>query len=98
MLAHSLMLGLTFDTAKILEHDGLSIALTGMTIVFIALSGISVFIACLPKILTLVGRYFPEADESAGHNPATSGPPVIDKAMVAALALAMQRQRSGNQR
>ena len=45
-------------------QQGFSIAIAGMLIVFLALSLISAFIACLPRMLDVLGKYFPESDKS----------------------------------
>jgi hypothetical protein len=43
--------------------DGLVIAAVGLTIVFVALVLISLFIAMLPRVLTAIGHVWPEVDE-----------------------------------
>ena len=51
---------------NIIDHDGLSLALTGLAIVFAALTLISVFIAVLPRILAAIEPWLPESE----HDPA----------------------------
>jgi oxaloacetate decarboxylase gamma subunit len=48
---------------QVLDQGGVGIALTGLTIVFLALVLISIFIAWLPRILELVDPYLPEASD-----------------------------------
>ena len=43
--------------------DGLVIAAVGLTIVFVALVLISLFIATLPRVLTLIGHLWPEVED-----------------------------------
>jgi Na+-transporting methylmalonyl-CoA/oxaloacetate decarboxylase gamma subunit len=43
--------------------DALVIAAVGLTIVFVALVLISLFIAMLPRVLTLIGHFWPEVEE-----------------------------------
>lgn len=49
---------------NIINGQGGGIAVTGMSIVFIALGLISLFIVFLPRILERVARFFPESE---GH-------------------------------
>lgn len=53
----------------IADANGLGIAITGMTIVFVALVGISLFIAAMPRVLDLLDRWLPDLE--SGHGPAT---------------------------
>jgi oxaloacetate decarboxylase gamma subunit len=69
---------------RIVDGQGLAIAMAGMTIVFTALTLISTFIALLPGILKHLARLFPEA---APHVPQRVEPaPSQDLAAVAAAA------------
>jgi Na+-transporting methylmalonyl-CoA/oxaloacetate decarboxylase gamma subunit len=55
--------------ARVLEGEALAISVTGMVIVFSALTFISIFIATLPHILSLVARVFPdESTKSAADD------------------------------
>jgi sodium pump decarboxylase gamma subunit len=86
-------LNFTFDIQNIIDGQGISIAITGMVIVFFALSVISLFIAALPHILTLFARRWPESE---GHQPtrtaAHTQEAVSDEA-VAAIAMAFHHRR-----
>ena len=53
---------------NITANNGIGVAITGMSIVFVALVLISVYIALLPKILNKLARIFPE-DELQGGRP-----------------------------
>ncbi|MEC7407480.1 MAG: OadG family protein [Planctomycetota bacterium] len=43
--------------------EGGTIAVVGLLIVFLVLIFLSIFIATLPKVLDLVGKFLPESDE-----------------------------------
>ena len=64
---------LIFAQSSALEGEmsrGLSIAISGLVIVFSALLLISLFIASLPRVLELVAQVWPEVDDTharAGH-------------------------------
>lgn len=51
--------------------EGVSIAIAGLTIVFVALLMISLFIASLPRLLEFVAQIWPEVDER--HSAQVSG-------------------------
>ena len=51
----------------VIDGNGLSVTVTGMLIVFFALIIISVFIALLPRVLTVVARFFPEKEEGVAR-------------------------------
>ncbi len=76
---------------RIVDGQGLPIAMAGMTIVFTALLLISLFIALLPRILAAVATRFPE---SVPHAPRRVEPPREDLAAVAAAAWAYTRTRA----
>ena len=74
--------------------NGVDIALTGMLIVFVALTLISLFIASLPRLLTVLNRFWPEpegfapvASASAAADEGVSGP------VVAAIGYALHQSR-----
>ncbi len=58
---------LNFSIQNIINGDGISLAITGMVIVFMALAIISTFIALLPKMLPILESILPE--EHAHHGP-----------------------------
>ena len=84
-----------FNVQNIIDGQGISIAITGMVIVFFALTMISLFIAALPRILARVEKRWPE---SQGHHaPQTSAPPAgVTDDVVAAIAVALHHRRTGN--
>ena len=57
------LLAVEFQPSNIIEFDGIAIAITGMFIVFFALSLISLFIAELPTILNFLNDYLPPEPE-----------------------------------
>ena len=58
-----------FRWANVSEGNAIAISITGMVIVFTALTLISAFIAALPRILSAIERYLP-AVEDHHHAPA----------------------------
>ncbi len=76
---------------RIVDGQGLPIALAGMIIVFTALLLISLFITLLPRILATVARRFPETEH---HAPRRVETPREDPAAVAAAAWAYTRTRA----
>ena len=55
-----------FRWANVSEGNAIAIAITGMLIVFTALTLISVFIAALPKLLSAIEPYFPAVEDRHG--------------------------------
>ncbi len=89
---------MSFDVQNIIDGQGINIAITGMVIVFFALSIISIFIAALPKILKWVAVYWPETDEHAvigSALPATTR--VVSDELVVAIAMTLHRRRAQGQ-
>ena len=94
----------SFDVRRLLESDAIAIAITGMLIVFVALTLISVFIALLPRILAVVSHRLPEPTgghaHSGSHTDATSIESTArsdDDAVLAAIGFVLQF-RHQNQR
>jgi len=90
---------LQFGLQSISDGQGVGIAMTGMSIVFVALALISVFIALLPRILRVLARYVPESSahaspqprpvETTGRHAAGAG----DASMVVAIGFALHTAR-----
>ncbi|TWU08663.1 Oxaloacetate decarboxylase, gamma chain [Symmachiella macrocystis] len=59
-----------FDNIINDDFNGFGIAVTGLLIVFVALTLISVFISLLPKILDALAFMLPEEQEHQTHAPA----------------------------
>jgi Na+-transporting methylmalonyl-CoA/oxaloacetate decarboxylase gamma subunit len=84
-----------FNVQNIIDGQGVSIAITGMVIVFFALSVISLFIAALPPILERVARRWPESEGHHGTAPSTKmANEAISGEMVAAIALTLHRRKA----
>ena len=86
----------TLDTAQIDVHP-LGLAITGMLIVFSALSLIALFIAALPRIMDHVNRILPPPRDHAvtgasQSSSPSSGESVADETVVA-IAAAMRARR-----
>ena len=85
-----------FSYQNIIDGQGFSLAVAGMTIVFVALIAVSLLITLLPRILRVVNRYYPELDGLAGPTSRGQGegaPGADDEAMAAsAAALHAHRQ------
>lgn len=77
---------------QITDGQGLPIAMAGMTIVFCALSMISLFIACLPRLLRAVARVFPEPVAPTPRQRAVKDD---STALIAAAARAYHAARGG---
>lgn len=73
---------LQFSVQNVIDGQAIPIAITGMSIVFCVLILISLFIAVLPKITAILGRYFPETEGQVSVAPQPSS----DDAVLAALA------------
>lgn len=80
---------------NILEHDGIGIALTGMTIVFVALMLISGFIALLPKFMQVFSAFLPPETHHDAATPRSAGE---DEAVIAAIGFVLhQREQEKRQ-
>ncbi len=80
---------LQYNFQNVVDGQGISIAITGMLIVFSALVLISSFIAVLPRALAAISHRFPEPPD-----PAPAGDTTADPAVVAAIGIALH-QRGG---
>ncbi|MEJ2200919.1 MAG: OadG family protein [Desulfuromonadaceae bacterium] len=82
---------------RIVAADGFSLTVTGMLIVFLALSIIALFISLLPKVLPLLSKIFPEIKHHHTSQSAASPRalhPVRDDALLAAIAYALYRRET----
>ena len=75
---------------NILENNGLGIAVTGMTIVFAALTLITVFIYLLPKVLSGLELVVPPVSQLEVAPPPQS---TDDEEMAAAIGFALHQAR-----
>jgi len=82
---------LTFSIQNITNGDGISLAITGMVIVFIALSIISTFIALLPKVLPVLESILPEGHS---HHGPTKKAAKDDGEVLAAIGYALFKLKS----
>jgi sodium pump decarboxylase gamma subunit len=73
--------------------DGFWLSVTGMLIVFFALTLVTLFIGWLPRVLGWINRIFPEPLEH--HHPPRARNPAdgIDEELVVAVAAAMDAHR-----
>jgi len=85
---------LNLSYQNILDGQGFEMAFAGMTIVFVALSMVSIFIALLPRILVVVNQYIPEGHAHATPNPKPAAANA-EEAAVAAVAYAVHRHSRG---
>ena len=74
---------------NIAEIGGVSIAITGMTVVFVVLTTISGFITLLPKALDLLHQYHPEAEHHREPVVESSRSTSPDEAIAVAIGYAM---------
>ncbi len=87
------MVTISTGIQNINDGHGLTIAITGMVIVFAALSIISIFIAILPKLILLLARAFPEEHHHA--TPAAKDAK-DDEALLAAIGFGLYKARIKN--
>ena len=74
---------------NIFDAEGFGIAATGLTIVFVALTMISVFIALLPRAMGMIDTVFPE--DHHGHcAPAKKG--ATEEEVIAAIGFALHHR------
>jgi len=74
-----------FRWANVSEGNAIAIAITGMLIVFTALTLISVFIAALPKILSAIEPYLPAAEDHHDAPTTAESLPTDEEKIVAAI-------------
>ena len=75
---------------NIWDNNGIGIALTGMTIVFAALTMISVFISLLPKVLDAFSLVLPpEPEPQLAAQPESSG----DEEIAAVIGFALHQMQ-----
>jgi Na+-transporting methylmalonyl-CoA/oxaloacetate decarboxylase gamma subunit len=72
--------------ARVQDGGGLQISISGMVIVFSALTLISVFIGALPKILSLVSLVFPDKSTRSAAD---------DDRVAIAIAVALHHRKYG---
>lgn len=85
---------------NIVDANGIGLAITGMTIVFVVLVLVSLFITCLPRVLPVVNAVLPPvAHHHHGAGPASrpstpaATPAGIEDEIVAAIGVAMHRRQ-----
>lgn len=83
----------TFDIKNIAEGHGIGISITGMLIVFVALTLIAVFISVLPYVLRKLEPYLPTVDDLHAVADKESGP-ALNEQMIAAIGYALFKKRS----
>ncbi len=87
------MSNLDFGIQNILNAQGFTIAITGMLIVFAALTIISIFISLLPKLVVLLANVFPEGHHHAVHGKTTKKD---DDKLLAAIGFGLLKIRAKN--
>ena len=75
-----------YSFQNIVDGQGIDIAVTGMSIVFTALTLITLFISMLPRILAL---WSPEPSAAAQSSAGPEGSPADDDKVVAAISIAL---------
>ncbi len=86
---------ISFDAGiqNILNAQGFTVAITGMLIVFAALTIISIFISLLPKLVVLRATVFPEGHHHAVQGKATKQD---DDKLLAAIGFGLLKIRAKN--
>ncbi len=79
-----------FSVQSVIDGRGLSISVTGMLSVFIALAVISLVVSWLPYLLAFVNRIIPEKEEiqKKKKRPGRAGSGAADEGVAAAVAVA----------
>ncbi len=72
---------------NVINGHGVGISVTGMIIVFIVLSFISIFLSLLPKVLMIVEKFLPEESETSGKSTEP------DDSVIAAIAMALYKTK-----
>ena len=75
---------------NIWEGEGVGIAITGMTIVFVALSLIATFISLLPKVLEPLSAILPSEDHSHTSHKTQS---LDDEEIAVAIGVALHHRK-----
>ncbi|MEM8866542.1 MAG: OadG family transporter subunit, partial [Planctomycetota bacterium] len=81
------------------EGNGVAITITGLLIVFVALTAVSLFIGALPRLLDALGPYLPEIeshhDQPTNNGRGSKSPPAAgtDPRLIAAIGWAMHNRR-----
>lgn len=87
------MSNLNFGVQNILDAQGFTVAITGMLIVFAALTIISIFISLLPRLVVLLANVFPEGHHHAVQGKATKKD---DDKLLAAIGFGLLKIRAKN--
>ena len=87
------MSNLDFGIQNILNAQGFTVAITGMLIVFAALTIISIFISLLPRLVVLLATIFPEGHHHAVQGKATKQD---DDKLLAAIGFGLLKIRAKN--
>lgn len=77
---------LTSGLENIVNGEGIGIAITGLSIVFVALALITLFIAALPQMLTRLENVLPPEIE---HHAAPPAAPLDDEPLAVAVGFAL---------
>ena len=75
---------------RIMDGQGLDIAFTGMFVVFLALTVISLCIAMLPKVMAVLGSILPERPQLPSDQEATHD----DEAVAAAVGFVLDEENN----
>ncbi|HUG20753.1 MAG TPA: OadG family protein [Planctomycetaceae bacterium] len=78
--------------SAIAMQRGVSIALSGMLIVFIALLLITLFLVALPRLLNVLAKYLPESEESHGSHSHPERHVLDDEAVIAGLGFILHTE------
>ncbi len=85
-----------FNYQNILDGQGFELAFAGMTIVFTALSLVSIFIGLLPHLLVFVNRWIPEVHHHSAPKARAKSPAAGNDAEIAAAIGYVLHNRAGD--
>ncbi|OEU67677.1 MAG: hypothetical protein BA863_16995 [Desulfovibrio sp. S3730MH75] len=77
---------MVFSWQHVVDGNGVALSITGMSIVFVALLLVSIFIAMLPKIAGVCNKIIPPAAHHSGVEAAAPAGPVEAEIVAAAVA------------
>lgn len=87
------MRNMDFNWQHVIDGQGISVSITGMLIVFFALTLITVFIAVLPKILAAIEPIFPSKEDVVTAVDAPDTGVGVTEEVAAAIAFSIHLER-----
>jgi Na+-transporting methylmalonyl-CoA/oxaloacetate decarboxylase gamma subunit len=86
----------TFSVKNIADGQGVGISITGMLIVFVALTVLAIFITILPHVLRKLEPYLPTVDEM--HALPDREAPAANEQLAVAIGYALFKQQTSGKK